>query len=94
MVEQLQELTKISLAQLEPQVEYIIRNSITDNNEIEHLLDSLLDCAGMSDDGLLLFKRLCRYYFPINEAATADYVYIYRDLYDSAGEDKSAEESL
>jgi hypothetical protein len=58
MVEQLQELTKISLAQLEPQVEYIIRNRITDNNEIEHLLDSLLDCAGMSDDGLLLFK-LC-----------------------------------
>ncbi len=87
MFERLQELNKISLAQLEPQVDYVIRNHITDNNQVEHLLDSLIDCAGMSEDGLLLFKRLCRYYYAIDPGTTAQYIHSYRDLYLSDGEE-------
>jgi hypothetical protein len=83
MIEKIQAITQEATAQLKPQVLYIIRNNITAHNQIERLLDSLLDYAGMCDDGLYLFKRLCRYYYPINPQATAEYVYTYRDLYDS-----------
>ena len=34
-------------------------------------------------EGLALFKALCRYYYPINPAATSSYVHAYRDLWDS-----------
>ncbi len=91
MFERLQELNKISLAQLEPQVDYVIRNHITDNNQVEHLLDSLIDCAGMSEEGLLVFKRLCRYYFPIDPNTTAEYILLYRELYDSDDGDEDAD---
>jgi len=89
MIEKIQVITQEATAQIKPQVLYIIRNNITDHNQIERLLDSLLDYAGMCDDGLLLFKRLCRYYYPINQQATAEYVYIYRDLYDSDIEEEN-----
>jgi hypothetical protein len=89
MIERIQAITQETTAQIKPKVLYIIRNNINDNNQIERLLDSLLDCAGMCDEGLYLFKRLCRYYYPINPQATAEYVYAYRDLYDSDNEEES-----
>jgi len=38
------------------------------------------------DEGLVLFKRLCRYYYAINPQVTVEYIGIYRDLYDSEEE--------
>jgi hypothetical protein len=83
MVRQIQKLNEITLAGIKPQLDNVIRNRITDSKTIEPLLDELLDCAGMSEEGLELFKRLCRYYFRIDPTTTAEYIYIYRDLYDS-----------
>ena len=83
MVTGLQALTKEAVLLIEPQVNNIIRNKIKDSNQIETLLDRLIDYAGMDEKGLCLFKRLCRYYYPINPRVTTDYVYDYRDLYDS-----------
>lgn len=93
MLGQLQAFHKMSVALYEPQVEYIIRNGITDNNQIEHLLDRLIDCAGMCEEGLILFRLLCQYYFPINAEATATYVLSYRDLYDSDEDGEESDES-
>jgi hypothetical protein len=76
----------------EAQVDEIIRKRITDENHIEHTLDSLLDLAGWSDEGLALFKRLCRYYYHLNPEATAFYVYAYRDMYDNLSDDSFDEE--
>ena len=92
MIEQMQELIKEGIKIIEPQINAVIRNKITDNHRIETLLDQLLDYAGMDETGLVLFKRLCRYYYFINPQATADYVYIYRDLYDSDEIDETNEE--
>ncbi len=50
--------------------------------ELELTLDHLLDCACIPE-GLALFKALCRHYHGIDSAATATYVYAYRDLWDS-----------
>jgi pilus assembly protein TadC len=83
MVERIQELNRIRLAEIEPRLENVIRNRVTDERIVEQLLDELLDCAGISEEGLLPFKRLCRYFFPINLILVTEYINIYRELYDS-----------
>ena len=83
LAKQIKKITKEAVSLIEPQVNKVIRNKIKDNNQIELLLDRLLDYAGMDDDGLILFKRLCRYYYELNPKVTAEYIYFYRDLYDS-----------
>ena len=83
MTKRIQELNEIALAGIKPRLDNVIRNRITDSKIIERLFDELLNCAGMSEEGLMLFKRLCRYYFRIEQTVTAEYIYIYRDLYDS-----------
>ena len=38
---------------------------------------------GVYEPILQLYKKLCRHYYYINPAATADYVNIYREMWDS-----------
>lgn len=64
-----------------PVVNRIITAESKGENEIEHTLDALLDVA-FDDDVLLLYRRLCRYYYDLNHEATADYVRIYREMWD------------
>ena len=49
---------------------------------IERTLDHLLDHACIPQ-GLALFKSLCRHYWEINPQATASYINIYREMWDS-----------
>jgi len=93
MARQIQELNKIIIAGIKPRLDNVISNRITDSKTIERLFDELLDCAGMSEEGLILFKRLCRYYFHIDPTTTAEYIYIYRDLYDSDDNEETGEET-
>jgi hypothetical protein len=65
-----------------PLVDAIIQSKSKDENEIGHLLDRILDIACM-DKGLLLYKKLCRYYWDINPNATAYYINAYRETWDS-----------
>lgn len=60
----------------------IIATRSRDARHIEHTLDHLLDFA-CHPDGLVLYKSLCRYYYTIDPAATADYVGFYREMWDS-----------
>jgi hypothetical protein len=76
-----------------PIVREMIRSRLHDQQEIERMLDSLLDCACIPD-GLELFRSLCRYYFSITPVATADYVHAYRDLWDSENHRKREERSV
>ena len=92
IIEEFQVLIKAAVLTIEPEVNRIIRNRITDKKQIETLLDRLLDYAGMDEKGLMLFKRLCRHYYYIDPYATAEYVYTYRDLYDSDEEDEEDDE--
>ena len=89
MARQLNNLLKEAVSLIEPEVEKAIHERVTDNHHIELLLDRLLDYAGMDDDGLALFNRLCRYYYSINPTATAEYSNTYRDLYGHDADDES-----
>ncbi|MCK5156812.1 MAG: hypothetical protein KAQ69_10295 [Spirochaetales bacterium] len=65
-----------------PEVERIIMTNDQDKNTIEHTLDTLLEVA-FDDNILLLLKKLCRYYYTIDPQATAEYIFCYRDMWDS-----------
>ena len=64
------------------------------HNELLTYTDEILDMKkplntesiAIPEDGLILFKRLCRYYYDINPPVTAEYIRIYHDLYDSEEE--------
>ncbi len=78
----LHDLHRQAAAAYTPIVHDLIDRRSQDVNEIEHTLDHLLDCACIPE-GLALFKALCRYYYDIDPAATATYVYAYRDMWDT-----------
>ncbi len=63
------------------EVDAIIQNGERDTNRIEHQLDDMLDFC-CDPDMLLVFKRLCRYYFDIDPVATVVHIQAYREMWD------------
>jgi hypothetical protein len=63
-------------------VDAVIEGPFRDSQSIERLLDGLLDFC-FDPAILLLYKKLCRYYFGIDPHATVDYVNAYREMWDS-----------
>jgi hypothetical protein len=78
---QIQALHQQAYISYVPQVEYLISHGVKDDITIQRLLDELLDFCG-DENVLLLYKKLCRYYWDINPQATADYINIYRETWD------------
>jgi hypothetical protein len=81
IAETMQELQAVAVSHYTPVVEAIIATRCRDTQHIENTLDQLLDLA-CHPGGLELFKTLCRHYYPIDPAATADYIFAYRELWD------------
>ena len=82
LAENLRGLRELGIAQYTPVVERIIATRSRDANHIQHTLDHLLDYA-CHPAGLVLYKSLCRYYYTLDPAATADYVNYYREMWDT-----------
>jgi len=91
LAESINKITQEAFIINEPLVDRIYLNKVKDEKEIERVLDILLDYS-YNDKMLLLFKRLCRYYYKINPTVTYEYVMIYRDLWDDEYLDKNDEE--
>ena len=87
LARQIVSLSNHAAAIYEPMVDAIVESHSKDVRQIEYVLDYLLGFAG-SEKCLVLFKKLCRHYWFIDPNATADYVGIYREMYD---DDDSAE---
>lgn len=64
-----------------PIVDQVLIQKSTDRSLIESTLDGLLGFAG-TEDGLALYKRLCRYYWDLDPLATASYIGAYREMWD------------
>lgn len=82
LAEKMQGLNALAVAQHTPVVETIISTRCRDAQNIERTLDGMLDFCGY-DPALQLYRRLCRYYWDIDPAATASYVDAYRMTWDS-----------
>ena len=65
----------------------IIQNHLKDEKQIERKLDEMLDILLFyeTNDSLLTFRKLCKYYFDINPQATVDYINYYREQNDPEG---------
>ena len=78
----IQRLAKQASQQYSLEVDAVIREQSRNRQRIEHLLDGMLDFC--FDKGMLiLYKKLCWYYFSIAPDATVSYIYAYRDLWDT-----------
>lgn len=78
----MQNLQRQAAQQYKPVVDDILRTRSRDIRHIEHTLDGLLDFCG-HEPVLQLYKQLCRHYWAIDPAATADYINAYREYWDN-----------
>jgi len=78
----MRELQRRAALEYQPVVDDILRTRSRDTRHIEHTLDGLLDFCGF-EPVLQLYKKLCRHYWAIDAAATADYVNAYREYWDN-----------
>jgi hypothetical protein len=83
-------LAQQAVKQYSVEVESIIRERSQDAKRIEWCLSYMLDFC-FDDKMLLLYKKLCRYYYYIDPKATVSYVYAYREMWD---EQESQEDEI
>jgi hypothetical protein len=72
--------------QYRPVVDQILRTGSRDAAHIERILDGLLDFCG-HEPVLVLYRQLCRHYWTIDPAATAEYISAYRERWEGAEDD-------
>jgi hypothetical protein len=82
LVKSVSALARRAVAEYAPLVDDIVGDQVRDARHIERTLDGLLDFC-FDPEALLLYKRLCRYYFAIDPTATAFYIRAYREMWDS-----------
>lgn len=82
-----QKLARIAVQQYSAEVEAILKAQSRDVRRIERCLDGILDFC-FDDGALVLYKKLCRYYFDIDPEATVSYVHAYREMWDEQKPDK------
>ncbi len=78
------DLNKQKYEVIKDEIEKIISDNVRDEMYIQRKLDEMLDILLFyeNDDSLLLFRRLCKYYFSINPQVTAQYINYYREQND------------
>lgn len=70
---------------LKEEAEFVIENNIKDERRIEWILDNNLLELCEDEKALLLYRKICRYYYSINPIATIDYINFYKEWYDVDG---------
>jgi len=81
LVKGAQRLACVAERQYSAEVDAILKARSRDSRRIEKCLDGMLDFC-FDDNVLVLYKKLCRYYFAIDPKATATYVHVYREMWE------------
>ncbi len=79
---QVRQLQLQAARQYQPVVDELLRTGSREGQQIERTLDGLLDFCGHAPV-LAMYRRLCRHYWDMDPAATADYIKAYREQRDS-----------
>jgi hypothetical protein len=85
----MQDLARVAVKQYSAEVEAILTTQIRDSKHIERCIDGMLDFC-FDDEMLVLYKKLCRYYYNIDPEVTVSYVNFYREMWDEQKPDKRA----
>ena len=80
LIQSRNQLVKLAIGGFRYEISEII--STKNCNKIEHLFDRMLDFC-FDDEFLVEYKRILRYYYPINPESVVFYVEQYREMYDS-----------
>ena len=78
-------LFRQAVALAKSEVDAIIQRGEQDSQRIEHQLDHMIGLC-CDPDMLVVFKRLCRYYYGMDAVAAAGYVQAYREMWDMPDE--------
>ncbi len=82
LAKNLHNLARKAVTVYERESQEIIDSNCREQHRIERILDGMLDFR-FDKDMLVLYKRLCRHYYGIDQNAATKYVYAYRDMWDS-----------
>ena len=85
MTGETRKLAREAERQYSAEVEAILKAQSRDSRRIERCLDGMLGFC-FDDEMLVLYKKLCRYYFDIEPKASVSYVQAYREIWE--GESK------
>lgn len=80
----IQRLTRQARQLYEQEVDAVIHEQSRNPEHIERLFDGMLDFC-FDKEMLVLYKKICRYYFVIDPDTTVSYIYAYRDMWDNEG---------
>lgn len=83
---EMKNLSVLAVDQYEPIVNMVLSGYITGEDEIAHIMDEMLDFCQF-DNMLQLFKKLCRGIYHQYPSLVADYIMIYKELWDSDEDD-------
>jgi hypothetical protein len=78
----LQALNQQAVREYTPVVEGILYSCSRDTSHIEYTLDGLLSFCGY-EPALVLYKKLCRHYWNLDQFAAARFIDAYREMWDS-----------
>ena len=81
LAKEIQFLAKRAVIEYERELDGIIDSNCREKRRIERTLDGMLD-FGFDKDMVELFRKLCRFYYDINEGAAIRYVQYYREMWD------------
>ncbi len=89
----IQALNRQAVQEYTSVVEGILHSRNRDIIHIEHTLDGLLSFCGY-EPALVLYKKLCRHYWNLDQFATARYVDAYREMWDSEESESATNASV
>jgi hypothetical protein len=81
LAEEVQKLARVAEREYSAEVEAIVQAQSRDTRRIERCLDGMLDFC-FYDGMLVVYKKLCRYYFDIDPDGTVFYVNAYREMWE------------
>ncbi len=93
LTDQIRTIAKRAVTEYKLDFDDIIKSECGDIKRIEHMLDGMLDfCFDKNMIGV--FKKLCRYYYDIDQSAAVAYVCAYRDMWDPEEERPWADKDI
>ncbi len=90
LVQAIKKNADVAYAAYAPLVDELISAGVRDPHEIESLLDRILDFC-FDKRMVEVYRKLCRHYWTIDQRATAEYVYAYKDMWDNDSAHSSEE---
>lgn len=81
LAKNLRNLTREAVTVYGQESQEIINSNCQEKHRIERILDGMLDFC-FDKDMLVLYKRLCRFYYAIDQNAATEYVCAYRDMWE------------